>query len=112
MSRYIDANLISYEQRDRLGLGIDYGTTDRSTYEIAYKSQIDKIPTADVEEVKHGKWVTITVPRHDPHGEKFLLCTNCEHMWRKELLVDVASGDFPKRCPECGAHMDAKENEK
>lgn len=80
----------------------------------AYRNVLDMICDADnkdAEEVRHGKWVTITIPRHDPHGEKRLLCTNCEHAWRKELLTDITFGDFPKRCPECGAHMKKEKEE-
>ena len=101
MSKYIDTDNIEYHYLPIPAIGDTYVT----------KKEIDDIPAADVEEVRHGKWVTITVPRHDPHGEKFLLCTNCEHMWRKELLIDVASGNLPKRCPECGAKMDGGKEE-
>lgn len=100
MSRYVDA--------EKMPSGDSWDALDDKE-KAAVLSFLIKLPTADVEEIKHGKWVTITVPRHDPHGEKFWLCTNCERAWRKELLVDIAFGDFPKRCPECGAKMDEKE---
>lgn len=70
MRRYIDANLISYEQRERLGLGIDYRATDRGTYEIAYKSQIDRIPAADVAEVRRGEWIKIRY--------RTFICSHCK----------------------------------
>lgn len=107
MNRYIDANLISYEQRDRLGLGIDYGTTDRSTYEIAYKSQIDKIPTADVEEVRYGKWIK---DEREVRGDGEIYdycCSSC-----KSPAAEGSYGNhdvLTPYCSQCGAKMDREE---
>lgn len=43
--RLIDADKIRYEHHEKIGLGIDYGINENSYYDIAYKTQIDKMPT-------------------------------------------------------------------
>ena len=108
MSRHIDAEKL-WEEIESEDIYTDFQSA--CIFKMV-REKINNAPTADVEKVRHGKWVTVTVPRHDPHGEKFWLCTNCERAWHKELLVDVAFGDFPKRCPECGAHMSTEKEEK
>lgn len=119
MRRYIDANLISYEHHDRLGLGIDYGTTDRSTYEIAYKSQIDKIPTADVEEVRHGKPIVYEVHGRYVTGAavdetKMPFLVRKEYVEKRErcpFCNATLFGEWGYYCDKCGAKMD-KEKER
>ena len=69
-----------------------------SDYDVAVQNGLkiaeildDKIPTADVKEVKHGEWIT------DKDG--FVTCSECgeEHTW----------DDFrPTFCDMCGARMD------
>jgi len=59
---------------------------------------IENMPAADVQPVKHGKWV------QDKWQDK---CTNCE-----KRLEDLFEGDFYYDCeelhfcPNCGAKMD------
>lgn len=94
MSRYIDADKI--EEVIRNDVPLKYLMT--SSYDVAIKNGLkiaeilnDKIPTADVEEVKHGEWIT------DKDG--YVTCSECgeEHTW----------DDFrPPFCDMCGARMD------
>lgn len=73
----------------------------------AYRDVIDMIcaaPTADVQEVKHGKWCKSDIP-----NEKFV-CSVCGGAcWYYDYKGEVARSNY---CPNCGAKMDAKENEK
>jgi len=65
-------------------------------YECKYEDCIDIIkdaPTADVQEVKHGKWETSKGERYSGRCS----CCNCY------------STDDYKYCPNCGAKMDLKE---
>lgn len=58
---------------------------------------LDKQPAVDVEVVKHGRWVNMTMAIVDTVGS----CTNCgkEAVWR--------SRNKPYSiCPNCGAKMD------
>lgn len=54
---------------------------------------ISKQPTADVVEVRNGKWKKVSekYPRY--------VCTNCNHLYNNKEY---------KRCPFCGAKMDGK----
>lgn len=100
MSRYIDADKIEYTARY---VGMDEFAGWQT---IAFKSDIDKIPTADVVEVRHGRWVGMD-------GDK---CSECGH-----LLSDIMDADsyyaigFDIReivaCPFCGAKMDGERSE-
>lgn len=92
-ARYIDANLIRYKDlpfsaNDEVGVYVGYSS----------KSQIDAIPTADVVEVKHGKWVS--------NENGYIHCTECLH----PILLDGAEEYvYSPYCPHCGAKMGGKE---
>lgn len=94
MSRYIDANKIEEVIKNdvplRYFMASDYDVAVQNGLKIA-EILDDKIPTADVKEVKHGEWIT------DKDG--FVTCSECgeEHTW----------DDFrPTFCDMCGARMD------
>lgn len=65
---------------------------------------IKNIPTADVTEVRHGKWI-------QPHWENSNYCCNCsecggeamhrEYQWDKNGIYPI--------CPNCGAKMDKED---
>lgn len=60
-------------------------------------SNVDICPTADVVEVRHGRW------EHDGSELKYrFLCSECGYK-----LMDVPTN----YCPNCGAKMDEKEQE-
>ena len=60
---------------------------------------VDKIPSADVAPVRHGRWEARAIPRSDPDGDWIALeyhCSLCNRLeYRKENY-----------CPNCGAKMD------
>lgn len=92
MSRYIDADKL-YEliRTNDYKLATKYGSIEYGMRTFEIKEAIDKAPTADVKEVKHGEWIT------DKDG--FVICSECgeEHTW----------DDFrPPYCDMCGARMD------
>lgn len=60
---------------------------------VATKESIDKIPAADVQEVKHGHWFK-------PSEMSENICSNC--IKSTKTLFGVLS-DY---CPYCGAKMD------
>ena len=82
MSRYIDAELAKAEFT---------GNFSQEYPAPLVKAMIDDIPTADVEEVRHGRWVQPN-PLYNP------FCSECKTYER--------SGEKKKYCSECGARMD------
>ena len=55
---------------------------------------VDKIPAADVVEVRHGRW--------EPGNP---ICPVCGENKFKDLDADVWADWQPKFCPNCGARM-------
>lgn len=100
MSRYIDADKIEYAPCTV------YEHNGKDVTEmIAYKKLIDIMPTADVEEVRHGYWKMCYYP-NDEHVE----CSECHAQYYENDLY-LGGNEFPKRCPECGAHMKKEKEE-
>ena len=94
MARYIDADKIAYTEDV-------VGRDEYAGYKtIAFKKNIDAIPTADVAEVKHGEW---EVTEYKEHFN--VVCSNC----KKDFYV-YKRGQYriliSNYCPNCGAKMD------
>ena len=61
---------------------------------------INYLPTADVAEVKHGKWV-------EPHWRNSVSCANCSICGAEAYHYDFHGVQKTYRyCPNCGAKMD------
>lgn len=66
---------------------------------------VDKIPAADVAEVRHGRWMTTDAYPHH------LYCSVCYKTYAKNAKW-VNELDLPTNyCPNCGALMEKKEDE-
>lgn len=95
--RYIDAdalkNLILNDMAEAEREGKDLnGYTDALFH-------LKTIPTADVAEVRHGKWLHENNPNTDIYEHRPLsICSECGH---------TRIGDKPY-CAECGAKMDGE----
>ena len=99
MSRYIDAEGLNLY--DDLFMSDD--TINKNGVYVRYRAVenlIKNAPTADVQEVKHGKWID----KGRGYGW-YKECSNCSYK------NGYPMEDF-KYCPNCGAKMDEKENEK
>ena len=104
MARYIDANKLS---RDVIS------SWDRDTHKTIEASRIhrqehhhlmsiiEKQPTADVVEVKRGKWEKRTFIVFDNEIKDSYHCSECNTTW------DTATN----YCPNCGAKMDGGKKE-
>lgn len=60
---------------------------------------VDKIPSADVAPVRHGKWEIVV----GSNGKEYMVCTCCR-------VSQELTGVFTY-CPNCGAKMDGVDNE-
>lgn len=85
--------------------------SENSAYLIGYISalstvegMIASLPAADVEPMKHGKWVSMLVKRPDWKG-------NMQSYYQPNTCSECHVGLAEKTnyCPNCGAKMDGKE---
>jgi predicted nucleic acid-binding Zn-ribbon protein len=92
MARYIDA--------DKLKAHYAWwgDTEERRTFDEI----VDAQPTADVQEIKHGKWETSRV------GAPRIKCSFCKFFIPTTLYLDITKYNY---CPHCGAIMDGEEIE-
>lgn len=86
--RYIDADKIEYEDMLR-----PRGNGNYEECQIAYRDQIDDIPTADVRENIRGEWI-------DEHDPLSLKCSECGYR-----VMRYNNTNF---CPTCGVDMRQK----
>ena len=101
MARYIDADealrMMKNSRQD-----CPYTATKKLIWNLAHDSCTSCImatETADVVEVKHGKWIPVT---YTYFGLKRYECSECKNdeYWQKRYLEHKE-----KFCPNCGADM-------
>ena len=63
---------------------------------LNYESILKRIPSADVQPVKHGRWIPRILPLNKAGNE----CSAC-------LAISVGAMK-PYYCPNCGAKMDGE----
>ncbi len=103
MSKYIDADKISSELQKMIDdLPSSFPLLDRETLvemgrgiQMARQFILNCADTADVKEVKHGKWLK-------PSEFSNPICSNCSKP--PKMLF----GMLPDYCPWCGADMTEK----
>lgn len=102
MARYIDAELLEqWMKRD------EWGTPDeRWRPESEFGRMIDTIPTADVEEVKHGEWKEIQFAT-SWYSVVSMKCSKCGK-YHNEVFTYGNPTENINYCPNCGAKMDGK----
>ena len=96
MARYIDADKVM-EEIKRIG---GHNLCGWST--IGVKALIDRQPTADVVEVKHGEWID------KPSGRYLHIASWCSVCGNKSGIGGIESNRHKPFCPNCGAKMDEK----
>ena len=121
MARYIDADkakeaIINYGKG---AINDGYKTLDPFDDILMISGLIGYIPTADVQEVRHGRWI-------EDKETGSLMCSECGH-FTDEIIGDYISADAeiaealripkgtvihrsmkPTYCSKCGAKMDGK----
>lgn len=104
MPRYIDAELFSKNLTMQVYLADDedFTTAFVKGMELVKKAE-EETPTADVEDVKHGKW--IYRGHHEMMGHAFE-CSVCER-WMFTVFPKHVIGEYPY-C-HCGAKMESVE---
>lgn len=80
-------------------------TTEQWSMRIAIENYVDEMPTIDAAPVRHGRWID-----EGRYGVNFP-----HHVWQcSECGDQVTEIDTPwyRYCPNCGAKMDGKEDDK
>lgn len=98
MPRYIDANKIKF-----LGESFDDADGDALVSLSDVRKAIEQTPTADVVEIRHGMWLMCLTDepwRKGYHGR----CSECGASYTYNI------NKMPRRCNNCDALMDGKEN--
>ena len=108
MSDYISREAaIAYirEQSEEMGKAFEELGGESGIYADAYNDLAEdfhRIPAADVEPVRHGRWVDYMV--------RDWRCSECGQKIIKVRNVDgYCYNDKPNYCPNCGAKMDLEE---
>ena len=109
MARYIDVEKAEYPYMSMSMWGIN--GKDCKIYNEGVKATEDMItalPTADVEEVKHGKWIDVYKGKYH---NKLFVCSICggkalykfvtNELGNKRAIQDLTLG-----CPHCLARME------
>ena len=99
MTRYIDADELEIEYYD---LSI-HGTMAVKSVLPIFTDLLEKQPTADVVEVKHGEW--FVTDSFDHHKTPIYQCSIC----RKTVAESYIN--LHKYCLHCGALMDGGKKE-
>lgn len=94
MSRYVNTDLLKAEFT---------GNFTKAYVVPLIKSIIDNAPTADVEEVRHGKWI---YKGHHPMMSHVFQCSVCKRYMFSNSL-DYVPEEYPY-C-HCGAKLDGVE---
>ena len=113
MAEYIEREALRKKFFTDTRFGFYGEFTDGS--ETAYTSAevnaiIVNAPTADVVEVRHGKWLKTEEPM-GWHDVDCIECSACHGSW--VIADDVSFEDYVegwKYCPNCGAKMDGKDD--
>ena len=67
-----------------------------------------QMPTADVQPVKHGKWIAYPacLAYDGAYIETHIVCSECGHVWD---IMDNDTETF-NYCPNCGARMEERDD--
>lgn len=90
MARYIDADMITYQNYIRVD-----GCLCAEIEPYVTKRWINRMPEEDVAPVVHGKWKT------NSDYPDTLICSNCDSKY-DVVWIDCGSN----YCPHCGAKME------
>ena len=111
MKEYIEREALEKDFNSRLNdLVAEYGQYDH--YVRGFDEAVDRLedaPAADVAEVRHAKWVSLTPPLlleefREMGADIFFMCSEC-----KDECKLVEQDDYYNYCPRCGCKMDKEE---
>lgn len=103
MAEYINREALTIENLEKYMTVMEVNTKEYGQQVVVAVDDLMYLPTADVAEVRHGKWLTWEeqFPDRKPTKKNNLgvFCNNCHS--HADNMTDY--------CPNCGARMDEKE---
>lgn len=101
--RLIDANALIYWLTKATGFRTNCeDCTSIDCLDCIIDEAIKNAPTIEAKPVVHGRWIS-----KNPHGYEWVfVCSNCDY------IDGYPFNDRSNYCPNCGAKMDEKENDK
>ena len=97
MTKYISLELLMDKAEE-----VYYWNGYEDTYdEVVFCKDIENIPIAEVEEVKHGKWIPYHI-KHETWNEFGYKCSLCDSEIDESWFNHMIS---TKCCPYCDAKM-------
>lgn len=103
MAEYINREALTIENLEKYMTVMEVNTKEYGQQVVVAVDDLMYLPTADVAEVRHGKWLTWEeqFPDRKPTKKNNLgvFCNNCHS--HADNMTDY--------CPNCGARMDGKE---
>lgn len=103
--RFIDAEELELEYYD---LSI-HGTIAVKSVLPIFADLLEKQPTADVVEIRHGHW-EVCSDEYEICASEFV-CSVCKESFCSSELTDEQFFEMMQYCPHCGARMDGDEND-
>lgn len=100
MARYIDADNLINELSAACMPIYEKGITGILGDNSSIADIINEQPTADVQEVKRGKWLKLG---NDPIDNKQWICSECKGLTETAYYCGHCYYNY---CPNCGARMD------
>lgn len=107
MAEYIERGEAIKAIRDYNGYFQDQISTENMILKLECENALNDMESSDVAPVRHGRWEVCDYVEPDIHGfgtiryaNAGLKCTNCVHVFKKDLLWK------DNYCPNCGTKMD------
>lgn len=106
MAKYIDADNLINELSAACMPIYEKGITGILGDNSSIADIINEQPTADVQEVKHGKWEATELM----YENGCTRCSECKTEYYASDLEEICGDTFPTYCPLCGARMGGDNN--
>ena len=111
MPRYIDAEALAGEMDAGCIPIVEKGISGVTGDETCIMDYINNAPTADVEPVRHGRWIDIG---NSDETEGMRECTECGYQTHHEFAIidEIQECGSMIYCEHCGAKMDGESEER
>ena len=110
MAEYIEREALTIENLEKYMTVMEVNTKEYGQQVVIAVDDLMYLPTADVVEVRHGKWIE----NQEPLGWCDVDCAECSVCHESWIIDEDSSIDDYEcmwhYCPHCGAKMDGGNN--